>query len=105
MSAILPGKLSWMITYPLFQFVHMVFTSFPYMGEVSMNNYPVSDTLAFFATPNHSADFTAVVTGSLNRIRFGLTLRKNMISCPPGFVHVICGYIEEELEQLCSISL
>ncbi|CAG7686129.1 unnamed protein product, partial [Allacma fusca] len=60
-----------------------------------------SDTVSFFATPFHSADFTAVVTGSLNQIRFGLTLRKNIFSCPPGFIHVICAYIEEELEQLC----
>ncbi|CAG7832478.1 unnamed protein product, partial [Allacma fusca] len=104
MAAVLPSRLPWMSYSYLFQFVHIIFTSFPYYSTgVLLNNVPVSDSFTFFASPHRSADFITLVTGTASQIRFGLSIRKNVISLPPRFVHIIGEYIEEEMEQLCGV--
>ncbi|CAG7716416.1 unnamed protein product, partial [Allacma fusca] len=104
MAAVLPSRLPWMCYSYLFQFVHIIFTSFPYYSTgVLLNNVPVSDSFTFFASPHRSADFITLVTGTASQIRFGLSIRKNVISLPPRFVHIIGEYIEEEMEQLCTL--
>ncbi|CAG7816518.1 unnamed protein product, partial [Allacma fusca] len=98
----LPGSLPWLLVAFIFQFVHIIFTSFPYFGELSFEGNAVSDMFALFATAHRSADFAAIVTGSPNQVRFGLSLRKNVTSLPPRFIHIVCEYIEREMEKLFS---
>ncbi|CAG7724812.1 unnamed protein product [Allacma fusca] len=105
MAAVLPGCLPRICYIFLLQFVHIIFTSFPYYSkEVFLENRPVSDSFTFFAAPHRSADLMTLVTGTSSQIRFGLSLRKNVTSLPPRFVHVLGDYIEEEMDQLCEFA-
>ncbi|CAG7725966.1 unnamed protein product [Allacma fusca] len=70
-----------------------------FTGKLAMGN-AVSDMFALFSTPHGSADFAAIVTGSPNQVRFGLSLRKDVTSVPPKFIDIVSEYIEEEMEKL-----
>ncbi|CAG7721071.1 unnamed protein product [Allacma fusca] len=83
-AALLPGSLPWMCIGFMGQFVHIVFTSFPYFGEMVLGGYSVSDMITLFGSPHPSADFKVAVSGSPNQVRFGLSLRKSVNSLPPG---------------------
>ncbi|CAG7673129.1 unnamed protein product [Allacma fusca] len=102
-ASLLPGNLPFVCGSFLHQFVHMVFTSFPYFGKIDLEGCAVSDLFTVFAGPHPSSHLTALATGSPNQVKFGLSLRKCVSSLPSEFLEILRLCIEEEMERFLSL--